>query len=112
MIAVMKTSLIVFTGLGLTWAAGQVSDAVLNPASAKVVLAQADNPADSPADQADSTPPDAIDTPEIEQLTEEELDAELARIEDAAGLENEELEEFVPSKPLAADIPISLPSDI
>ena len=56
MIAVMKTSLIVIAGLGLTWAAGQVSDAVLNPASAKVVLAQADNPADSLADQADSTP--------------------------------------------------------
>jgi len=112
MIAVMKTSLIVIAGLGLTWAAGQVSDAVLNPASASVVLAQADNPADSPADQADSTSSDAIDTPEIEELTEEELDAELARIEDAAGLDDEELEEFVPSKPLAADIPISLPSDI
>ena len=46
-----------------------------------------------------------------EEMTEEEVAAELRRIEDALG-ETEDLKEFVPSKPLAADLPIALPSDI
>ena len=48
---------------------------------------------------------------EIEQLSEDEMDAELQRIEEALG-EMEELKEFIPSKPIAADLPISWPSDI
>jgi len=47
----------------------------------------------------------------IEELSQEEMDAEMARIEEALG-ETGELKEFIPSKPLAADLPISLPSDI
>ena len=46
-----------------------------------------------------------------EEMTEEEVAAELQRIEEALG-ETEDLKEFVPSKPLAADLPIDLPSDI
>lgn len=46
-----------------------------------------------------------------EEMTDEEVAAELQRIEEALG-ENEDLKEFVPSKPLAADLPIALPSDI
>jgi hypothetical protein len=47
----------------------------------------------------------------IEELSQEELDAEMARIEEALG-DTGELKEFIPSKPLAADLPVSLPSDI
>ena len=39
------------------------------------------------------------------------VEAELERIEAALG-ETDQLKEFVPSKPLAADLPIALPSDI
>lgn len=46
-----------------------------------------------------------------EEMTEEEVAAELRRIEEALG-ETEDLKEFVPSKPLAADLPVDLPSDI
>ena len=42
-----------------------------------------------------------------------ECETEVARIEAAvAGAEDEDLEEFTPSKPLAADLAIGLPSDI
>jgi hypothetical protein len=51
------------------------------------------------------------DTEVAETMTEEEVQAELQRIEEALG-ETDQLKEFVPSKPLAADLPIDLPSDI
>ena len=50
---------------------------------------------------------------EIEQLSEDDIAEELARIEAAStGQDPDELEEFTPSRPLAADLAISLPSDI
>jgi hypothetical protein len=58
---------------------------------------------------------EAADEPEetefSDAMTEEEVEVELQRIEEALG-ETDELKEFVPSKPLAADLPIDLPSDI
>jgi len=56
---------------------------------------------------AEQSPEPAV----IEELSQEELDAEMERIEQALS-DTEELKEFVPSKPLAADLPVSLPSDI
>lgn len=47
----------------------------------------------------------------VEALSEEELDAEMQRIEQALG-ETDEPKEFIPTKPLAADLPVALPSDI
>ncbi len=47
----------------------------------------------------------------VEELSQAELDAEMERLERALD-ESEEIKEFIPSKPLAADLPISLPSDI
>jgi hypothetical protein len=49
--------------------------------------------------------------PAIEELSQEELDAEMERVEKALG-EVGELKEFIPTKPLAADLPVALPSDI
>lgn len=51
------------------------------------------------------------DTEVSETMTEEQVQAELQRIEEALG-ETDQLKEFVPSKPLAADLPVDLPSDI
>lgn len=54
--------------------------------------------------------------PGIEQLSQEQLDAEMRRVEEAldeSGLgESDEVVEFIPTKPLAADLPVALPSDI
>ena len=60
---------------------------------------------------AQESPEQANEPPAVEELSPEELDAEMERIEEALG-ETEELKEFVPSKPLAADLPVALPSDI
>ena len=58
----------------------------------------------------------AVDQPEVEQLSQEELDAEMRRMEEAlneSGLgESDEVVEFIPTKPLSADLPVALPSDI
>ncbi len=76
---------------------------------APVVLAQAEEPAAGEAD--DSAGP--VSAPiEIEQLSEDELQAELERIEQEAAGSDDELKEFKPSKPLIADLPVALPSDI
>jgi hypothetical protein len=56
---------------------------------------------------ADESP----EQPGVEQLSQEELDAEMARMDAALG-ESDEVKEFIPTKPLAADLPIALPSDI
>ena len=58
----------------------------------------------------------AVDQPEVEQLSQEELDGEMRRMEEAlneTGLgESDEVKEFIPTKPLSADLPVALPSDI
>ena len=58
----------------------------------------------------------AVDQPGVEQLSQEELDAEMRRMEEALNEtdlgESDEVVEFIPTKPLAADLPIALPSDI
>jgi hypothetical protein len=58
----------------------------------------------------------AVEPPGVEQLSQEELDAEMRRMEEAlneTGLgESDEVVEFIPTKPLSADLPVALPSDI
>jgi hypothetical protein len=66
-------------------------------------LAIVANPQENVEEQADSEDTSA--------MTEEEVEAELKRIEESVN-EGIELEEFKPSKPLPADAPIALPSDI
>jgi len=73
---------------------------------AAISLAQ-ESPEQSAKQSAEQSPEPAV----IEELSQEELDAEMERIEQALS-DTEELKEFVPSKPLAADLPVSLPSDI
>jgi hypothetical protein len=54
---------------------------------------------------------DETDGAAVSTMTEEEVEAELQRIEEALN-DTDELKEFKPSKPLAADLPIALPSDL
>lgn len=58
-----------------------------------------------------SSADDDSDAITADTMTEEEVEAELQRIEEALN-DTDELREFKPSKPLAADLPIALPSDL
>jgi hypothetical protein len=60
---------------------------------------------------AQETVEEQADSEDASAMTEEEVEAELQRIEESVN-EGIELEEFKPSKPLPADAPIALPSDI
>lgn len=98
----LKILVIGLAGMGVTWAAQQAADR-----SATVVLAQAPDGTAAAADAgADADLPE-----ESESMTEAELEAELERIEQAVD-DTDELEEFTPTKPLAADLGVALPSDI
>jgi len=113
---VFKVAAIAAGGLGLTWAAQQVTGPLLglDEAARDVRVAQAEPDAEpqtatEPAGGAGESPA----TTDIEQLSEDDIAEELARIEAAStGQDPDELEEFTPSRPLAADLAISLPSDI
>jgi len=60
---------------------------------------------------ADDAAPEQTDATDTSAMTEAEVEAELRRIEETLS-DTDELKEFVPSKPLAADMPIALPSDL
>lgn len=67
------------------------------------------------ADEATSGQPEvpAAEPPvaESQEMAEEEVDAEIRRIEEGVS-GTEDIKEFVPTKPLSADKAIALPSDI
>lgn len=89
----LKLLMLGAAGLGLTWTAQQVA-----LSASPVVIAQADT----------TTKPQPI-----EQISEAELEEELRRIETVTDSgAGDELEEFTPTKPLAADLAVALPSDI
>ncbi|GIK34630.1 MAG: hypothetical protein AMXMBFR45_10900 [Gammaproteobacteria bacterium] len=105
---VFKVGLVMAAGLGSTWAARQVTDAWLGPPGPQYLM-QA--PAAEPAAPAAAGAAAPAKPPE---LSREEMEAELRRAQ--AELDGkptaDELQEFRPSKPLAADLAIALPSDI
>ena len=110
--SILRITLIALAALGVTWAADQaVRRAALD---AVPVLAQAETGRAEPVGAAGAPAEDAAGTPDAAaELSPEEVAEELARIEAAvAGAETEDLEEFTPTKPLAADLSIALPSDI
>ncbi len=73
-------------------------------ADENIVLAQGD---------ASSTETPENDQIAAQELSEEAMAKELEEIEAAAGVEDaESIKEFNPSRPLPADLPIELPSDI
>lgn len=105
---IFKVGLVMVAGLGSTWAARQVTDAWLGPPG-PAYLMQA--PAAAPAAPAAGGAAAPAKPPE---LSREEMEAELRRAQaELAGKPSaDELQEFRPSRPLAADLAIALPSDI
>ena len=105
----IKALLVAGLGLGVTWAAAAVTGG--GPPGA-VRLAQAQTPpaaADAPASGESQGEDVRLDVPE---LSDAELEAELRRLEEVVGESEEELKEFRPQRPLPADLPVPLPSDI
>ena len=98
----IKVILLIAVGLGIAWAADGPAQAPAQVQQPEVQQPGGQQPGD--------------EQPDIEQLSQEELDAEMQRMEEAldeSGLgESDEVVEFIPTKPLAADLPIALPSDI
>jgi hypothetical protein len=63
------------------------------------------------ADEAPDSAADDDTAADSTGLSQQEIDAEMERINRALD-ETENPEEYVPSKPLAADLPVDLPSDL
>jgi hypothetical protein len=107
---ILKVALVVATGLGSTWAAGVVTDAAFGGPRPQALVQDAGR-------QEPATPPPAAgdgQAPAVPEMSREEMEAELrrAQAELGAGSKGEELREFRPTKPLPADLPVALPSDI
>jgi hypothetical protein len=113
----LRLTLLAAAAFGVTWAA-ETSLRQAAESSPVVVLAQAQAPtaeagsADTP-DTTTGEPQSDMSQVKLEGPSEEEMERELERIEAAIdGEEAEDAKEFEPSKPLVADVPIDLPSDI
>ncbi len=108
----LKFTLVISAGLGLTWAASVVVPVPHVEDTSRVVVAQAETAPNSTEVDDTEISPDSEDMEvELDEMTQEDIDAELAKIE--AALESgEELKEFKPAEPLPADLRLDLPSDI
>ena len=89
----LKLMLVISLGLGSTWAAWQIA-----PADSSLMLAY-----------AQEVPP--AENTGTEELSEAEIDDQLARIEAAMDTYGE-VKEFRPSEPLPADMAIEMSSDL
>jgi hypothetical protein len=101
----VKVALVMAAGLGSTWAARVTTDALLGPPPAAALVQATEARA----------PVQAAPTPTVPEMSREEMDAELKRAQaeiSGSPARDGELREFRPSKPLPADLPIALPSDI
>ena len=108
---ILKVGLVMAAGLGSTWVARATTDALLGPPRPQMLM-QAGEQTPGQATPAAEAP--AASPPAVPEMSREEMDAELKRAQaeivgkPAPG----DTEEFRPTKPLPADLPISLPSDI
>lgn len=98
---VLKVVAVAALALGSTWVARAATDALFDAPAVRPLM-QAPAPAEpAPAEPAAGAP------------TREDIEAELRRARAELGEgDAAEVREFRPSKPLAADLPIALPSDI
>ena len=93
----LKLMLVISLGLGSTWAAWQIAPADSSAMLAGVAYAQEPQP---PAEQDEPTGP-----------TVAEIEAQLARIDEALATQGE-VKEFKPSEPLPADMAIEMSSEL
>ena len=105
---IIKVTILAAAGLGALWFAEVLTELAIGSDTRVLMAQETEGASESSVPEGDDV--DKRPT-EIEQLSQEEMDAELQRIEEALD-ETEELKEFIPSKPIAADLPISWPSDI
>lgn len=107
---ILKVGIIVAAGLGSTWAARAVTGALGLPGPA-TALVQATGQAPPAGGGAPEGAPAPVAVPD---MSREEMEEELrrAQAEIAGGGKDPSVDEFRPSKPLPADLPIALPSDI
>ena len=111
---IVKVGLVIAAGLGSTWAAREATDLMFgSPQSQSLVQTTEQKP---PA--GSTTPPATSETPaeapKIPEISRQEMEDELkrAQAEISGKPAPGDNEEFRPSKPLAADVAISLPSDM
>lgn len=105
---VIKAGLLIAAALGSTWVAREATGTLFG-IPAPQTLMQTEQPAAQPPAGGATTAP----TP-VPEMSREEMDAEFrrAQAEIAGGGKETELKEFRPTKPLPADLPVALPSDI
>ena len=111
----LKVSMVCTLGLSLTWAVGVLTGTSPLDGSSPFLsaVAQEGESASLPGDEPDGETDPGQDVPSpVEELTQEEIDAELARIEQVLEEDDAPLKEFVPTRPVPADLPLELPSDI
>ena len=108
--AIVKAGLLIVAALGSTWVAREATGVLLGMPQPQTLMqsGQEQPAAGTPGGQA--TPPPAP----VPEMSREEMDAELrrAQAEISGGAKESELKEFRPTKPLPADLPVALPSDI
>ncbi len=102
---IVKVGLVVVAGLGSTWMARAATEAVLGVPPPRQYL-------QAPEPGAGGAP--AAAKPAMPELSREEMDKEFreAQAQMSGGDKDAELREFRPTRPLPADLPIALPSDI
>jgi hypothetical protein len=110
---IVKAGLIIAAALGSTWAAREATDALAGRPQTLVQSEQTKPPAGGGAPTPGQAEPSAA--PEAPPaMSREELEDELKRAQAEIGGKpgTGEMEEFRPSRPLSADVAISMPSDI
>lgn len=109
---IVKVGLVIATGLGSTWAAREATDFILGTPHSQALVQATEQ--QQPAGTS-SAPGEAPATaPKIPEISRQEMEDELkrAQAEISGKPAPGDNEEFRPSKPLAADVAISLPSDM
>ena len=104
---IAKASLFIFAGMGATWVVREATDGFGGGSASQLVQAQ------------QATPPSAGGAPAVKEISRQEMEEELRKAQAAiaarAGGQGEksgETQEFRPTRPLPADLPVALPSDI
>lgn len=105
--AIAKASLFIMVGMGGTWIVREATDAFAGGTASGLMQSQAE------AAQA-ATKPSAVQPISREEMEEELRKAQAAIAAGGASgpAKSESNREFRPTKPLPADLPIALPSDI
>ncbi len=102
---IIKVGLVIAAGLGSTWMARETTEALFGVSAPRQYLQAQEDGAAGGAEQT---------TPAVPEMSREEMDKEFreAQAQMGGGGKEAELREFRPTRPLPADLPIALPSDI